>query len=70
MLRIVAVMASLAAIAVPAFADYYVIREKETKECKVVETIPTEETTWVQVGPVAFETQEEAEKEITVLCKD
>lgn len=53
----------------PASADYYVIRNDETKECKVVEERPTEKV-WVQVGPVAFETLEEAEKEITVICKD
>lgn len=53
----------------PASADYYVIRNDETKECKVVEEKPTEKV-WVQVGPVAFETLEEAEKEITVICKD
>lgn len=53
----------------PASADYYVIRNEETKECKVVEERPTEKV-WVQVGPVAFETIEEAEKEITVICKD
>ena len=53
----------------PASADYYVIRNDETKECKVVEERPTEKV-WVQVGPVAFETREEADKQITVICKD
>lgn len=52
-------------------AEYYVVREKESKKCKVVETRPSaRETTWVQVGPAAFKTREEAEKEVTVICKE
>jgi hypothetical protein len=58
-------MLSSAALA----ADYYVVQEKTTKKCKVVETRPTE-TTWIQVGPLAFKTREEAEKQITVICKE
>ena len=50
-------------------AEYYVVQEKSTKKCKVVETRPTE-TTWVQVGPLAFKTREEADKQIAVVCKE
>ena len=50
-------------------AEYYVVQEKATKKCKVVEARPTE-TTWIQVGPLAFKTREEAEKQITVICKE
>jgi hypothetical protein len=50
-------------------AEYYVVQEKTTKKCKVVETRPTE-TTWVQVGPLAFKTQDEADKQIKVICKE
>lgn len=70
MIRSICAVALFASMATPVLADYYVVREKETKECRVVETIPAEETTWVQVGPVVFQTQEEAEKEVTVLCED
>jgi hypothetical protein len=45
-----------------ASADYYIVQEKATKKCKVVETKPTE-TTWIQVGPAAFKTQADAEKQ-------
>jgi len=51
-----------------AFADYYIIQEKTTKECKVVETKPTE-TTWLQIGPLSFKTKDEADKQVTVVCK-
>ena len=37
-----------------ASADYYIVQEKSTKKCKVVETKPTD-TTWVQVGPASFD---------------
>jgi hypothetical protein len=51
-----------------AFADYYIVQEKTTKECKVVETKPTE-TTWLQIGPLSFKTKDEADKQLTVVCK-
>jgi len=48
-------------------AEYYVVREKTTQKCKVVETKPTE-TTWIQVGPASFKTQGDAEKQIKTVC--
>ena len=48
-------------------ADYYIIQEKATKKCKVVETRPAE-TTWIQIGPAAFKTQSDAEKEVKTVC--
>ena len=52
-----------------ASADYYIIRERTTKECKVVETKPTE-TTWLQIGPLSFKTRDDAEKQVAVVCKE
>jgi hypothetical protein len=57
----------LGVLTATASADYYIVQEKATKKCKVVETKPTE-TTWVQVGPVAFKTQNEAESHIKTVC--
>ena len=69
MKKILIVAAAAATVGVtPAFADYYIVQEKTTKECKIVETRPTE-TTWVQVGPVAFKTRNEADDQIKVVCK-
>jgi hypothetical protein len=52
-------------------AEYYVVQDKTTRKCKIVETkLPATETTWVQVGPLAFKTREEAEKQSTVICKE
>ena len=69
------VLAAAAMIAVcssAAFAaEYYVVQDKTTMKCKIVESkLPATETTWVQVGPLAFTTREEAEKQSTVICKE
>lgn len=59
----------LVAMASPALADeYYVVRGPD-KECRVVETRPAD-TTIVQVGPLAFKTRDDAERERMVLCKE
>jgi hypothetical protein len=60
--------AATAVFTTTAFADYYIVQEKKSHECKVVETRPTE-TTWVQVGPAAFKTQDEAQRQVAVVCK-
>lgn len=44
-------------------------KEPTTKKCKVVETVPTDKT-WVQVGPLSFKTRDEADKQVTVICKE
>jgi hypothetical protein len=66
--RLVLAMAATAMLGSAASADYYIVREQSTKECKVVETRPTEKT-WVQVGPLSFKTREEADKQVTVVCE-
>jgi hypothetical protein len=50
-------------------AEYYIVQDRDTKTCKVVETRPTE-TTWIQVGPLAFKTQDEADRQLKVICKE
>ena len=67
--KVVLGIAAVALLGSTASADYYVVQEKATKKCRVVETRPTE-TTWVQVGPLSFKTQDEAQSQVTVLCKE
>ncbi|HEU0061138.1 MAG TPA: hypothetical protein VFR19_14765 [Hyphomicrobiaceae bacterium] len=50
-------------------AEYYIVQEKSTKKCKVVDARPSE-TTWVQIGPMAFKTRDEADKQVAVVCKE
>lgn len=60
---------SAALFASAAMADFYIVQEKSTKKCKVVYTRPTDKA-WIQVGPVAFKTREDAEKQVPVVCKE
>jgi hypothetical protein len=48
--------------------EYYIVRGPE-KDCRIVDSRPTD-TTIVQVGPLAFKTRDEAEREIRVVCKE
>ena len=57
------------AMATPVAAqEYYIVRGPD-KDCRVVETRPTD-TTIVQVGPLVFKTRDEAEREVRVVCKE
>jgi hypothetical protein len=70
MIKTVCLAAAVAVLSSSAFAaEYYVVQEKTSKKCKIVETRPTE-TTWIQIGPLAFKTREEAESQIKVICKE
>jgi hypothetical protein len=56
-------------VAAPAFAgEFYIVRDGDDKECRIVETRPSEETVIV-VGERAYVTREEAERELTLVCK-
>jgi hypothetical protein len=69
MIKSILVLGALVVTTAPAFADeYYVVRGPD-KECRVVETRPSDSTI-VQIGPVAFATRDEAERERVVLCED
>jgi len=70
MLKYVLPLAALTAMTAPAFAaEYYVVRDPDTKKCRVVESRPADAKI-VVMGNKAFVTKDEAEKQITVLCKD
>ncbi|MFL6798706.1 MAG: hypothetical protein ACJ8F3_14945 [Xanthobacteraceae bacterium] len=59
---------ALSAVATPALADYFIVREGPKGPCRVVETRPTQ-TTIVVVGDKAYKTQDEAQKQVSVVCK-
>jgi hypothetical protein len=61
-------MAAIATVSTPAFADYYVVQRPDHK-CEVVEKRPAD-TTILQVGPLAFSTRDEAERQLKVVCHD
>jgi hypothetical protein len=69
MKKLIAVAGLAFFAAAPAMAqEYYIVRGPE-KDCRVVESRPTD-TTIVQVGPLAFKTRDEAEREVRVVCKE
>jgi Tfp pilus assembly protein PilE len=59
-IRTVLVLAVLAGVASPAWADFYVVQDVKTKKCTIVDKAPTTTTTVTRVGPMAFKTREEA----------
>lgn len=65
---LIAGIALLATVTSSLAQEYYVVRGPDRK-CRVVESRPTE-TTIVQVGPLAFKTRDEADRQVSVLCKD
>ncbi len=59
-----------AAFATPVFAaEFYVVREKGAKECRVVPEKPTVTTTTV-IGNKTYVTEEEARGAIKTVCVD
>jgi hypothetical protein len=58
------------AVCTPALADYYVVREKSSNTCKVVETKPADTTTYIVVGDKTFKTKQEAEGQVKVICTE
>ena len=69
MLKFMLPVALVLGFAVPASAaEYYVVRGPD-KKCKVVETKPTDKTIIV-MGDRAFVSREEADRQLTVVCKE
>jgi hypothetical protein len=69
MLKFMLPVALILGFAVPASAaEYYVVRGPD-KKCKVVETKPTDKTI-VVMGDRAFVSREEADRQLTVVCKE
>jgi hypothetical protein len=58
-------------VATPVFAaEYYVVREKSSSNCRVVETRPADTTTVTVMGTTVFKSRDEADTQLKVLCRD
>jgi hypothetical protein len=68
MRKILIAAAAVSALATPAFADFFIVREGPTGPCRIVETRPTD-TKIVVVGNKVYKERSEADKELTVVCK-
>jgi hypothetical protein len=64
----IAALGALTVITAPAFADYYIVHGPD-RHCRVVERLP-EDNTFVRVGPLRFSTRDEAERDVSVVCRD
>jgi hypothetical protein len=59
-----------AAMATPAFADFWIVREGPTGKCSIVEKRPTDTKIIIVGGDgTVYKTRAQAEKEMTVVCK-
>ena len=69
MIKHVLPIALLLGATAPAFAvEFYIVRGPD-KKCKIVETRPTDKMI-VVVDDKVYVTRDEAEKQLTVVCKD
>jgi hypothetical protein len=69
MLKYALLAVGAVAVATPALAAEFFIVRGPDKQCRVVETRPTEKTITV-IGDRAYVTREEAERQVKVVCKD
>jgi hypothetical protein len=68
MKQILIVALATATLATSAFADFFIVREGNAGQCRIVETRPTDSKIIV-FGNKVYKTRAEAEEEITVVCK-
>jgi len=69
MLRSIVIAGLLVSVAAPAFAAEFFIVRGPDKKCQIVEKRPTD-TNVVIVGDKAYVSRDEAQKQLTVVCKD
>jgi hypothetical protein len=67
MLKHALVVAGALLVATPAFAEWFIVRGPD-KQCRVVETRPTDKTI-VVIGDKAYITREEAERQVKIVCR-
>jgi hypothetical protein len=62
---------ALAVFATPALADFWIVRDSATNKCMVVDKKPTDTKVVIVGGDgKVYKTRAEADKEVTVVCKN
>ncbi len=69
MIRSILALGAFVALAAPATAGEYYIVHGQDRHCSVVERIP-EGHDFIRVGPLRFGTRDEAERQVSVVCRD
>jgi len=68
MKRILLAAVAVGVLSSPALADFWIVRDSPTAECRIVETKPADTKVTV-VGNTVYKTRDEATKELTTVCK-
>ena len=61
--------AAVTIFATPALADFWIVRDSPTANCRVVEQKPTDTKVTIAGGNKVYTSRTDAEKELTVACK-
>jgi hypothetical protein len=67
-IKLLAAAATFVAIATPALADFWIVRDSPTGPCRIVDVKPTD-TKILIVGNKAYTVRADADKDLTVVCK-
>jgi len=68
MKRILLAAVAVGVLSTPALADFWIVRDSPTAECRIVETKPADTKVTV-VGNTVYKTRDEATKQLTTVCK-
>jgi len=68
MKRILLAAVAVGVLSTPALADFWIVRDSPTAECRIVETKPADTKVTV-VGNTLYKTRDEATKQLTTVCK-
>jgi hypothetical protein len=68
MKRILLAAVAVGVLSTPALADFWIVRDSPTAECRIVETKPADTKVTI-VGNTVYKTRDEATKELTTVCK-
>src|SRR5437588_9738686 len=60
--------AAVTIFATPALADFWIVRDSPTANCRVVEQRPTDTKVTIVGGNKVYTSRTEAEREMTVVC--
>jgi hypothetical protein len=59
----------LTVFATPALADFWIVRDSPTANCRIVEQKPTDTKITIVGGNKVYTTRSEAERQMVVVCK-
>ena len=67
--KLVLTAIAVTVFATPALADFWIVRDSPTANCRVVEQKPTDTKITIVGGNKVYTSRAEAEREMIVVCK-